>query len=141
MSFLDLSGKTFLVAGVANRKSIAYVVSQLLESEGAKVIYSVRSQKRKDELQKYLKERTILICDFEEEDQINDLGSTLKDSLQDEKLSGILHSIAFANFSEGLQPFHKTKRKDSYKRLKYPPSLSLNWQMFVNHFSAQMHQS
>jgi enoyl-[acyl-carrier protein] reductase I len=27
-------------------------------------------------------------------------------------LCGVLHSIAFANFSEGLQPFHKTKRKD-----------------------------
>ena len=61
MSFLDINGKTFLVAGVANRKSIAFVVSQLLESEGARVIYSVRSQKRKDELQKYLKESTILI--------------------------------------------------------------------------------
>jgi len=112
MSFLDISGKTFLVAGVANRKSIAFVVSQLLESEGAKVIYSVRSQKRKDELQKYLKERTIVICDFEEEDQITELGTTLKEFLQGEKLSGVLHSIAFANFSEGLQPFHKTKRKD-----------------------------
>ena len=112
MSFLDISGKIFLVAGVANRKSIAFVVSQLLESEGAKVIYSVRSQKRKDELQKYLKEKTIVICDFEEEDQITDLGSTLKEFLHGEKLSGVLHSIAFANFSEGLQPFHKTKRKD-----------------------------
>ena len=79
MSFLDINGKTFLVAGVANRKSIAFVVSQLLESEGARVIYSVRSQKRKDELQQYLKESTILICDFEEEDQITDLGSALKE--------------------------------------------------------------
>ena len=28
------------------------------------------------------------------------------------KLDGILHSIAFANYSEGLKPFHETKRED-----------------------------
>ena len=44
MSFLELKGKTFLVVGVANRKSVAFSVAQLLEQEGATVIYSVRSQ-------------------------------------------------------------------------------------------------
>ncbi|MEC8778160.1 MAG: enoyl-ACP reductase, partial [Verrucomicrobiota bacterium] len=37
MSFLELKGKTFLVTGVANRKSVAWAVSQTLEDEGAKV--------------------------------------------------------------------------------------------------------
>ena len=54
MSFLELKGKTFLVTGVANRKSVAWSVSQTLEDEGAKVIYSVRSEKRKEELCKLL---------------------------------------------------------------------------------------
>ncbi len=70
MSFLDINGKNFLVVGVANRKSVAFSVAQLLESEGAKVFYSVRSKKRKDELQKILKDKSIFICDFEYEDQI-----------------------------------------------------------------------
>ena len=112
MSFLDINGKNFLVVGVANRKSVAFSVAQLLESEGAKVFYSVRSKKRKDELQKILKDRSIFICDFEDEDQIQKLGVDLKNKLDGEKLNGILHSIAFANYSEGLQSFHKTKRKD-----------------------------
>ena len=42
MSFLDLKGKTFLVVGVANRKSVAFSVAKLLEEEGARIIYSVR---------------------------------------------------------------------------------------------------
>ncbi|MFA7613461.1 MAG: SDR family oxidoreductase, partial [Candidatus Caldatribacteriota bacterium] len=29
-----------------------------------------------------------------------------------DKLHGFLHSLAFANFSEGLRPFHETKRED-----------------------------
>ena len=112
MSFLNVSGKNFLVVGVANRKSVAFSVAHLLESDGARVFYSVRSQKRKVELQKILEDKSIFICDFEYEDQIQKLGIDVENELEGEKLSGILHSIAFANYTEGLQPFHKTKRKD-----------------------------
>ena len=66
MSFLNLEGKTFLVFGVANRKSVAYSVAKSLEEEGATVIYSVRSEQRKEQLEsKLLKDRDIYICDFE----------------------------------------------------------------------------
>ena len=65
MSFLGINGKTFLVAGVANRKSVAWSVAKLLENEGAKVIYSVRSENRKNELEKALKDKPVLVCDFE----------------------------------------------------------------------------
>jgi len=34
MSFLDLEGKRFLVMGVANRKSVAWAVTQTLEAAG-----------------------------------------------------------------------------------------------------------
>ena len=40
MSFLGLTGKTFLVLGVANKKSVAWHVAQTLEAEGAKVVVS-----------------------------------------------------------------------------------------------------
>ena len=111
MSFLELKGKTFLVTGVANRKSVAWAVSQTLEDEGAKVIYSVRSEKRKEELCKLLGERSIFVCDVENERQIKRLGRTIAKE-HESLLDGILHSIAFANYSEGLKPFHETKRED-----------------------------
>ena len=50
MSFLNFEDKTFLVFGVANRKSVAYAVAKTLEQEGATVIYSVRSEQRKEQL-------------------------------------------------------------------------------------------
>jgi len=45
--FLQLSGKTFLVQGVANKKSVAWFIAKSLEAQGAQVIYAVRSEARK----------------------------------------------------------------------------------------------
>lgn len=111
MSFLNLEGKTFLVFGVANRKSVAYSVAKSLEEEGATVIYSVRSKQRKEQLSsKLLKDRDIYICDFENQEQIDSLAEDLKN--KEISLNGFVHSVAFANYSEGLKPFHQTVRKD-----------------------------
>ena len=112
MSFLGINGKTLLVVGVANRKSVAWSVAKLLEDEGAKVIYSVRNAGRKKELEKALKGKAVLVCDFEYEDQIETLGQSIKAELNGGELDGVLHSIAFANYTEGLKKFHETKRSD-----------------------------
>ena len=45
--YLRLSGKTVLVFGVANRKSVAWLIAKTLEEQGATVLYSVRSEARK----------------------------------------------------------------------------------------------
>lgn len=110
MNFLDIENKLFLLFGLANKKSIAWFVGQLLEQNGARVIYSVRSEKRKKELSRWIAPENLFICDVEQEEQIE----TLKETIQKQwgSLDGILHSIAFANFSEGFKPFHETKRND-----------------------------
>ena len=41
--FLELEGKTILVMGVANRKSIAYKIGTTLAAAGAEVLYAVRT--------------------------------------------------------------------------------------------------
>ena len=65
MSFLGVDGKTFLVVGIANKKSVAWAVAKLLQEEGAHVIYSVRSEKRKEELGELLTNQKVFVCDFE----------------------------------------------------------------------------
>ena len=57
MSFLDLTDKVFVVFGVANRRSVAYAIARLLEENGATVVYSVRSETRRDGLKKLLSDR------------------------------------------------------------------------------------
>ena len=110
MSFLDLEGKCFLVMGVANRKSVAWAIAQSLEAEGAKVVYSVRSEKRLESLKKLLGDRKAYVCDVEFPDQIKQLTEAVgKDH---GNLDGLVHSIAFANYTEGFKPFHETRRAD-----------------------------
>lgn len=107
---INLSGKKLLVFGVANRKSVAWHTAKILESAGAEVIYSVRSEKRKESLEKLLNGKQVYICDVENADEISKLA---EDVAKDHpEIDGILHSIAFANYSEGLKAFHETLRQD-----------------------------
>ena len=109
MDFLGLSGKTVLVFGVANKKSVAWHVARTLEEVGARVVYVVRSEERKQSLAKLLAEREIHVCDVEFEEQIERLKGELTSGAH--KLAGMLHSIAFADYSDGLKPFHETPKR------------------------------
>ena len=110
MSFLDLSGKTFLVLGVANRKSVAWHVTKLLESEGATVVHSVRSEARRESVRKLTPGAPVYVCDVEREEDVRRLADEAGSTHG--PFHGILHSIAFANYSGGFRPFHETKRED-----------------------------
>lgn len=110
MSFLDLSGKQFLIVGLSNRKSVAWSIGQTLEREGARVIYSVRHSQRKEELKKLLGDRPCYTCDVEQAAEITALAAQIGEAHG--PLDGLVHSIAYANYSEGFKPFHETKRED-----------------------------
>lgn len=109
--FLTLSGKSFLVFGVANRKSVAWLVAKSLEEQGAKVIYSVRSEARKKSLETLLAGKSVFLCDVEKEGEVTRLAADLT-AAGCAPLQGVVHSIAFANYQEGFKPFHETKRAD-----------------------------
>jgi enoyl-[acyl-carrier protein] reductase I len=109
--FLQVSGKTFLVMGVANKKSVAWFIAKSLEEQGAKVIYSVRSETRKKSLESLLAGKPVFLCDVEEEGACAKLAAEIAKAGH-APLQGVVHSIAFANYSEGFKPFHETKRKD-----------------------------
>lgn len=106
--FLGLTGKTFLVMGVANKKSVAYRIAAIIEQSGGEVIYSVRSESRKESLAKLLRDRRVLVCDVEQQDQIDALAQQLH--ADKVTLAGLVHSIAFADYPEGIRPFHETTR-------------------------------
>ncbi|MCA9271093.1 MAG: SDR family oxidoreductase [Planctomycetales bacterium] len=106
MSFLQLDGKTVLVFGVANRRSVAYHVAQTLEEAGARVLYVVRSESRKESLAKLLAGKTVFVCDVEHEGQIARLREEVGQTAA--AVDGLVHSIAFADFSDGIKPFHET---------------------------------
>ncbi|MDR1366678.1 MAG: SDR family oxidoreductase [Puniceicoccales bacterium] len=110
MDLLDFKQKVFLVMGVANKKSIAWTIAQLLEKSSAHVIYSVRSEKRLESLKELLKDREVHVCDVENFEEIQNLAAVIGKKYS--QLDGFVHSIAFGNYSEGFKPFHETKRID-----------------------------
>jgi len=109
MDFLGLSGKTLLVFGVANKKSVAYHVARTLEEVGAKVVCVVRNDERRQSVAKLLDGREVHVCDVEFEEQIVRLHDEL--AAKGHKFAGMLHSIAFADYADGLKPFHETPKR------------------------------
>lgn len=110
MSFLALENKKILVFGIANRKSVAYHIAKVLIEEGAQVIASVQSELHCENVKKILPEIPSYICDFRNEKNIEELGSRIKCDFS--SIDGIVHSVAFANFANGLKPFHSTAKND-----------------------------
>lgn len=108
--FLQLENKSILVFGVANKKSVAYRIGKTLEEAAAKVVYVVRSSERKQQLDKLLSGKAIYVCDVEQQSQIDQLAAQLRLD-HPEPFYGMVHSIAFADYSNGILPFHQTTRQ------------------------------
>lgn len=111
MSFLNLKDKTFVIFGLANRKSVACAIAKVLVDEGANIINVVRSDARVPASQKLFPNSPVFICDVENEENIIRVKNQIAQHV-DGKISGIVHSIAFANYTSGMKPFHETVRED-----------------------------
>jgi enoyl-[acyl-carrier protein] reductase I len=109
MDFLQLAGKTVLVFGVANKKSVAWHIGKTLEEVGATVVYIVRSPERRESVAKLMGDRPCFICDVEFEDQIKRLRTEI--GAEFPVVHGLVHSIGFADYDEsGIKPFHETTK-------------------------------
>jgi enoyl-[acyl-carrier protein] reductase I len=108
VDFLNLAGKHVLLFGVANRKSVAFRVGRLLSEAGANVLYSVRTEERRQSVQKLVGDAPVFVCDVEDPAAIDALRNTVAERCG--RIHGILHSIAFADYSAGWRPFHETPR-------------------------------
>ena len=111
MDFLQLAGKTIVVFGLANKKSVACAIGRVLAEAGAKVVHVVRSEQQVDTVVKLFPGSPVLCCDVEHEENI----VRVRDQIAAQigvPLDGIVHSIAFANYSEGMRPFHDTLKRD-----------------------------
>ncbi len=113
MDFLQLADKSILIFGVANRKSVAWHIGRVLHQAGAKCVYVVQNDEIRQSTSKLLGDADVFVCDVEHQEQITRLAEQLADELADrsEKFHGLVHSIAFADYSDGIKPFHETPRK------------------------------
>jgi enoyl-[acyl-carrier protein] reductase I len=106
----DLTARNYLVVGVANKKSVAYHIAARLREAGAALILSVKDESFIAPVAKLFPDAYIVTCDVENENDIADLPAKI--AARYPVLHGLAHSIAFANYSAGLKPFHETLKRD-----------------------------
>ncbi len=109
MDFLQLQGRNILVLGVANRKSVAWHTAELLLQAGANVLFSVRSEQRAEAVRRLAPGASVFVCDVEQQHDINRLAEHVDNAV--DSLHGLVHSVAFADYSAGWLPFHETPRE------------------------------
>lgn len=109
MDFLELAGKSILIFGVANRKSVAWHIARVVGQAGARCVYAVQNEEVRQGAAGLLAGADVFLCDVERPDEI----ARLRDELAagGEKFHGLVHSIAFADYSTGPKPFHETPRQ------------------------------
>lgn len=107
--FLGLAGRTVLVTGLKNKKSVAAWVGRQLEEVGATPVYVVRTPERREEVAKLARGRDVHVCDVRDQAQIDALAEAV--ARDHPRLDGLVHSIAFADYSDGFKPFHETGRR------------------------------
>lgn len=106
-----LAGKTALVAGVANRWSIAYSIAQAFRREGATLLLTYQGDRLKgqvEELGTELGAARVLNCDVTNDAELAALVAVLEAEFP--KLDVVVHSIAFANKEDLSRPFLETSR-------------------------------
>ena len=113
MRTIDLSGKTALVAGVANQRSLAWAIAEALSDAGARLILTYqgeRLEKNVDELAATRAGTTTYACDVTNDAQIDTLFYRIGASTGG-KLDVLVHSIAFARREDLDGEFRKTSRE------------------------------
>ncbi len=107
-----LTGKKIVVMGVANKRSIAWGCAQVMEQQGAEIIYTYNRDRTLKSLRKIIDDDNRLIqCDATDETSIEAAFATIFTRFG--KVDGIVHSIAFAN-SEDLNGEIMSVTKDGY---------------------------
>ena len=110
MSFLGLENRVVLVVGVANRRSVARHIASGLVEEGAEVVLAVKDEAARRAVGKLFPGLDVFACDVEREEEIARLAKEVGD--RHPVLHGMVHSVAFANYSQGVKPFHEIAKAD-----------------------------
>lgn len=113
MRSIDLSGKTALVTGVANQRSLAWAIAEALSDAGARLILTYqgdRLQKNVAELAATKPNTPIFPCDVTNDAEIDALFYKIG-GITAGRLDVLVHSIAFARREDLDGDFRKTSRE------------------------------
>ncbi|TDY49576.1 enoyl-[acyl-carrier-protein] reductase [NADH] [Alicyclobacillus sacchari] len=109
-----LAGKTVVIMGVANRRSIAWAVAESVRRLGADLIFTYRSDRAGEQLQKLCAdafpdmEPCIVPCDVNDDASIEQAFAEIGG--RTDRVHGLVHSIAHARVEDLQGEFVQTSR-------------------------------
>jgi enoyl-[acyl-carrier protein] reductase I len=109
---IDLAGKTAVVFGLANKRSIAWGIAQKLHEAGATLAICYQNDRMKLEAQSLIDElsgASGFRCDVSNDDEIETLFAALKEKYG--KLDILVHAVAFAPPAELRGEFISASRE------------------------------
>ena len=109
---LDLSGKNALVFGVANHRSIAWSIAQMLGQAGARLALTYQGERLKEGVTKLadqMEDSVVLPCDVSDDEAIQGVFEQLGQAMG--HLDAVVHSVAFASREELQGDFSNTSRE------------------------------
>ena len=113
MALLD--GKTGIIFGVANKRSIAWAIAQALAREGMRLAFTYQGERLKESVEALtatLPDALLLPCDVTSDAEIDAVFAEVGEKLG--RLDALVHAVAFAPREDLENDFVKTSR-DGYK--------------------------
>ena len=110
-----LDGKTGIVFGVANKRSIAWAIAQMLADQGARLAFTYQGERLKESVEALtttLSNSLLLPCDVTKDEEIDSVFRAVDEQFG--RLDFLVHSVAFAPKEDLENEFVKTSR-DGFK--------------------------
>jgi len=109
---IDLKGKSGLVLGVANQRSLAWAIAQALHGAGARLAFTYQGERLADRVKGLVREADpeapVIECDVTKDDDVREACAAAAKALG--KISYIVHSVAFAKKEDLEGSFLDTSR-------------------------------
>jgi len=110
---LPLAGKTGVIFGVANKRSIAWAIAQAWHQAGAKLIFNYQGERLKDNVEELVgtfgADTLIAPCDVGSDAEIERFFAQVKE--RTDRIDLLLHSVAFAPRESLTGEFINTTRQ------------------------------
>ena len=107
-----LAGKTAVIAGIANKWSIAFAIAESFSREGAALVLTAPTEKLRDGMEAItsgLRVVKTLTLDVTKDEELDAFGESLR--ALGTPIDSLVHSLAFANRDDLSNPFVQTSRE------------------------------
>lgn len=111
---MNLEGRTYVIMGVANKRSIAWGAARALDKMGAKLVFTILNERFRRELEKILGDLEgdhdiVVECDVQNDEQIEAAFKEIGEKTGG--IDGLMHAIAFAGKEELQGGYSETSRE------------------------------